>query len=316
MAVGTGTEPERAHETTLRALGGRLVATYAIDGQTAWINPVGVRHRERRAAGLQFCPACLQSDPRPYFRRMWRLSFATVCLKHGTQLRDRCGGCGSPVMPHRAHELITCWSCSRRLDRQESEPASHSASAFQSRCETALTRGWALLDEQDFQYSHLFFSTVRLVAKSLAVGSRCARMREALVELAGGDPSPFIFPTRRSQIETMSVTDRHRLFDLTERALRGWPAIFAGAAAEAGLWSAWALRDVSAPPFAFTKVVSAYLRRPFYEPSLDEVRAAYSFLQQSGNEAHAKQLKLLVGDSKIVDAFVQGPSSARVANGS
>jgi hypothetical protein len=46
---------------------------------------------------LQYCPCCLQTDPRPHFRRSWRFSLAVVCPEHGCRLHDLCWRCGSTV---------------------------------------------------------------------------------------------------------------------------------------------------------------------------------------------------------------------------
>ena len=46
---------------------------------------------------LQYCPACLASDARPYFRRSWRLAHVVACSEHGCRLRDRCWQCDRPI---------------------------------------------------------------------------------------------------------------------------------------------------------------------------------------------------------------------------
>ncbi len=57
-------------------------------GQDLWGRPNAV---------LQYCPACLASDGRPYFRRSWRLAHVATCLEHGCRLHDRCWQCDKPV---------------------------------------------------------------------------------------------------------------------------------------------------------------------------------------------------------------------------
>jgi len=48
---------------------------------------------------LQYCPKCLETDPRPYFRRVWRFSPMAVCIKHGCRLHDRCWNCAAAIEP-------------------------------------------------------------------------------------------------------------------------------------------------------------------------------------------------------------------------
>lgn len=57
---------------------------------------------DRRYFGLLFCPDCLATDSRPYFRRIWRLAWSVVCVKHRVVLQDRCYRCGHPISFGRA----------------------------------------------------------------------------------------------------------------------------------------------------------------------------------------------------------------------
>lgn len=62
---------------------------------------------------LQFCPACLAADARPYFRRSWRLAHVVACQEHGCRLHDRCWQCGKPVAPlgQRTTNPVPCCPC-------------------------------------------------------------------------------------------------------------------------------------------------------------------------------------------------------------
>jgi hypothetical protein len=46
---------------------------------------------------LAYCPRCLASDSKPYFRRRWRLAPFVLCLAHRTMLLDRCWNCQSRI---------------------------------------------------------------------------------------------------------------------------------------------------------------------------------------------------------------------------
>jgi len=41
----------------------------------------------------KYCPACLASDPTPYFRQSWRLASTYICPLHRMILRDSCHQC-------------------------------------------------------------------------------------------------------------------------------------------------------------------------------------------------------------------------------
>jgi hypothetical protein len=57
--------------------------------------PGGARKRDRPI--VTYCPRCLSSDNKPYFRRRWRLAPFVVCLTHRSMLLDRCWNCQSRI---------------------------------------------------------------------------------------------------------------------------------------------------------------------------------------------------------------------------
>ncbi|NLR75306.1 TniQ family protein [Leeia aquatica] len=97
----TGTPRQIVYGTTLRAYEGILYPHFRPSGTLPWVQTLMVYHRSRRGYGVQFCPVCLAEDECPYFRRAWRVSFNTMCMRHGVMLHDRCPACGMPVVYHR-----------------------------------------------------------------------------------------------------------------------------------------------------------------------------------------------------------------------
>lgn len=101
LVARTGTPWEMAYGTTLRAYEGMLFPRFRTSGALPWIQTLKMYHRQRQGFGLQFCPACLAEDEKPYYRKSWRVSFNTMCTRHLVMLRDRCPQCEAPVMFHR-----------------------------------------------------------------------------------------------------------------------------------------------------------------------------------------------------------------------
>jgi TniQ len=62
-----------------------------------FIQPMGNDGRMSKMYGLRFCPVCLKEDEIPFFRKTWRLTFSTACVKHRCFLMDRCQQCGFSV---------------------------------------------------------------------------------------------------------------------------------------------------------------------------------------------------------------------------
>ena len=113
-----------------------------------WVMPLCDGPRKRRLYGLQCCPACL-SEPRPYFRKDWRLAFVTVCVVHGTRLLDRCTNCRRPIRINQRRQRDTeaplildrCVTCNERLESDRARPDDTILAAFQSRVISALKDG-------------------------------------------------------------------------------------------------------------------------------------------------------------------------------
>ena len=110
----------------------------------AWINPAGIYHRTRRAHGLQACLPCLMESGA--YRRIWRLSFVTVCPRHCSPLIDACPMCGAPLVPHRQlAKMLTCHQCHRGL-KPSAEQCSDAATVNVPQAQALLLS--ALLDKQ------------------------------------------------------------------------------------------------------------------------------------------------------------------------
>lgn len=79
-------------------------------GVCPWINTVGIFHRYRTGYGVQYCPFCLHDDMT--FKKVWRLSFATVCAIHNCSLTDCCPHCDKQIIFHRTDSFYpTCHFC-------------------------------------------------------------------------------------------------------------------------------------------------------------------------------------------------------------
>ena len=107
---------------TLNSYEGYLDEKIHSNTRNKLITSVVNRGRESQGKGLRFCPICLKNDMIPFFRKEWRLSFVTVCLKHKCFLSDCCPNCKSPVNIYKLiknDNLSRCYRCdSSYLDAQ------------------------------------------------------------------------------------------------------------------------------------------------------------------------------------------------------
>lgn len=181
-------------------------------GIAPWINAIGIFHRDRLLHGLAFCPACLAESP--VLDRSWRLSFVTVCERHGVGLQDACP-CGAAFCPHRIRgDAWRCHACGRDL---------RSTTVHPSRATSAQRRLTALLDSSVSADSALTTSAAYRVLVS-AIGT--ARRR------AIDDPQP---DGSRHQLETARVSARDRDMVVLSRLIDDWPASFRAMADEGRL---------------------------------------------------------------------------------
>ncbi len=297
MSRATATPMEQCRRTLLSSYETYLFETHQPLGRTAWIMPIGVRARTRNHPGLQFCPACMVEAP--FFRRLWRVGWATVCVAPRRRLLDRCSECAAIVAPFRAPSAFVCQNCLTPLANSESLIASDEMVEFQRRQERILADGWAHLGQSEFPYSIQYFQTLSRVSRVLAFGPRSAALRTMVAARWGGDGAPPMF-NALCEVETLGAEDRYRLFDLVFRIMQFWPERFVVAASAARLWQSWAIRDGPTPPFVYADIVSKHLTRPSYSPSVEEVQGAADYLRGRSPNFTRRQLIELVGDSKNI----------------
>jgi hypothetical protein len=298
VALALGLEREAIHQTTLVELEGRLCASYNTIGRNAWILPTTISNTSRRRHGLQYCPECLRTDAKPYFRRTWRLAWATVCAEHDCRLHDACPECGSVLHPHKAISLHRCHHCHSSLTRARDIACSAEASYQQRTFELALQTGWTALHGR-WLYSHLYFQIVRQIACLLVNGKRADRLRTCTARLFGGNPAPFAKPTARQPIEYLRIEERTRLFQLVQSLLDDFPNKFVEACQAAELWRSHAIKDMAETPFALDQVLRTHLDGTRYKPTTEEVAAAARWLRQTKGYASYPDLKALCGESRL-----------------
>lgn len=219
LADRTGTPRHVAYDTTLRAYEGVLYPKFRAAGTLPWIQTLMMYHRRRQGYGLQFCPACLAEDEKAYFRKSWRVSFNTICVRHRLMLHDRCPGCGVPVMFHRLEmghgsvfevgSIGDCHACGIPLAKSPQEPIwGYDADALEfhvALCHAITQHSGAGNDSGVIPVMHqlvrLMLSRYRTVALRQYV---CGELGVAdQIEIKG-----------RTFIETLPLIERHHLVQL------------------------------------------------------------------------------------------------------
>lgn len=297
MAFGTSTEAYDAFRTTIPSFAGWLYDGRTTRGLVPWVLPVGVRNRERKLPGQQFCPLCLAADAQPYLRRKWRLALASVCTQHRVQLLDRCQNCYCALAIFRSPEIYACWNCHSDLREAVTVTAGQPALDFDKIATKALTLGWAQLGSSVFHYSPAYFVVLRQLGRTIISGPRSQALRSVLASPAAVSDEPFAFEGGRSEVEFLCSSERHRMHAMILELLSDWPHAYVAAMSKARMWHSWALRDLDAVPFALVQVVDQNLRLGSYTPPLAEVKAAAAYLAARGATVGYRGMRRLLGES-------------------
>lgn len=172
--------PTHLEAMSLRTFNGHVYEDCEVKRNCSWLLALGIKHRLRRQGGLQFCSACLSADAKPYFRRTWRMAWATVCVRHGLVLKDRCPTCREPVQFHRTDmtqkshlkgdvKLTVCTKCGFDLAKHEdAQAASVEVIELQAQMERAATEGFISFAGNPNLGSLAYFDGMHILAAGLA----------------------------------------------------------------------------------------------------------------------------------------------------
>lgn len=265
MSTCTGTPWEIAYGTTLRTFEGTLYRRFRPAGALQWIQTLQMYHRKRQGYGMQLCPACLREGTQPYYRRIWRVSFNTVCPRHGCMLLDRCPECGSGISfhrtdigrdPHQGHfaELAGCHQCG--LDLRAVTAASVQVyDATSTHCHFQLCED--LLSGADLDMGRL---NVMHHLTTLLLGSN---KRLQLQAYAADKLNVAAVPRhpRRTSIESRPLEERHHYMLLIAWLMEDLEARLREAHDAKALRYLHLGRDFPEPPSWYRDVVGRFARR-------------------------------------------------------
>ncbi|WP_190287761.1 TniQ family protein [Massilia sp. NR 4-1] len=303
IAALCGTSFERAYETCLRELEGKLFEKLVM-GNSPWILPAATYHRTRKRPFMQFCPTCLAKDKSPYYRRSWRLALTTFCDKHNVMLHDRCPKCEAPVMFYRQElgdrwitsiqSLTLCTSCGFDLRDAKVDEVMvvdrHALLTLRLQLRN-LDLGWTFNDKQMFQYSQLYFSVLRnLIQKMMLPWTIRRLLTVAQVKFS----LPSIKGSRaRGLFEFYGVFERHLLLQVATWYLMDWPVRFQGLFRANRCRYSELVRDFKDVPYWFQSAASILEKLPL-GASPEEMAAMRALLQKATDPKYRRRLQHLI----------------------
>lgn len=316
LSLRTGATVEDIRGGMLSSYEGIVFERHNEKGNTPWILPLGVYHRTRRAYGMQFCPQCLFWDTEPYFRRRWRLAFATICDKHGSLLHDRCPQCQAPViyfrndLGHRKGFSLAnhtqCWQCGFDLRRAPIWGAdwldAQSYIVLRSLL-TFIDDGLAVAGQHLAGYAHLFLEVLHCVCRMLASGG--TRRRYDLLRTYVTKNTGLSLPTAtgRAVFERLGLSDRHRVLLSALWLLADWPDRFAEACQQACVTSSLVVGDQTSMPYWFDSSARRILDASLYSPNEAEALEVAKYLKNHGQVVSRRSIARHLGTKNIKAAL-------------
>jgi len=293
-----GFSKEKVFSITLRSYEGYLFeAQNKFSSNKPFINPVGFRGGRNRRCGLRFCPYCLRESE--HFRKKWRLTFSTACVKHRVFLIDRCPECGEPltIQKWRNDKLnFHCWKCGFEFKKAETERVPEESKGIETikRLYEILEKGYFEFEGRVY-YSIAYFKVLGHFTKVVYNWQRrkwdLLKREEKIVDINLSMKSRGVIyyniPLKEQYVLFTALVDILSSRERLEKFIT-----------DNRLQKTELTRDFEDYPFWYSGFVSKYSGET-YSPSLEEVKCAIKYLQQKGVEVNWKNLRTTVG--KFVD---------------
>lgn len=308
MRLCTALPSERILATALRGYEGKMYEDHkATTTVVPWLMPLMIYRFKRTGFGLQMCPQCLSEDKTPYFRRIWRVAWATVCLRHKTVLLDRCPGCQNSIMFHRgdlgspiqavSHSMTQCSVCDLNWTSvkvlESLTRADESILVVQGKLENVLNDGWGEISGLGMVHSIPYFNGFRHLVKLLSVNRESQKFREIASRESG--INLISERPRSTKFEHLSTDERNRTLQAANWLLENWDEKFVPIAESSNTLSTILNPTNKDLPFWLTSVVDNHLARKNYSPSDMEIHSAISYLEKREKLFSIFDLQKLVG---------------------
>ena len=257
LSKNTGIPEEQLLTLFLTEFQGRVYERDNPKAPLTWLPHSG---GSRNSFGQQACPRCLASST-PFYRKAWRLSFATICPKHGTGLIDRCHKCGYAIAPLQTPSerlFCHCHNCGADLRSAHEPKADRIDQDVQAFLEDVVKRGAAPLGQNGYVHSLSYFWILRKLLRLVVSGEFSLPIQEHVLKETGwtlGSPSI----RRLKNVDRIPPTPRRLALRFASHLANDWPDNFISACRAARLTQRRLLRAEEHAPFAFVAVVEAHL---------------------------------------------------------
>ena len=287
---------EDIFETSLRSYAGYLVETVSSNNRNNLISPVKIRGKYPRLKGLRYCPECLKE--KEYFRKEWRLSFYSVCPKHGRFLVDSCPECGEPVFLTKRKldiESFNCWNCGFVYKEGESEKLHKDSegAGYLLKAVEILRIGYFKFDST-WYYSIFYFRILKHMARLIyLLGYRNWHVFEKEAKLHGIELKRLNEVKGRMLEEILASKEVFAVFTASISVLQS-PKILKRFIELNNISYPVLKRDLSYVPFWYERIIWKFRKQPHYV-TIEEIKNACSWMRKNGTEPSYSNLSKLLG---------------------
>ncbi|WHI49084.1 TniQ family protein [Microbulbifer sp. VAAF005] len=286
----SGQSIEKLKRLTLNNYLGYLFDSVTINGNSRWIMPLGIYHREHKRPGLQFCPRCLEE--KIYYRRHWRLSLFAMCERHDCVLYDKCPRCLSLIMFHRigtgkkkslfpVFGVEVCYNCFFNFKEAPSIVHDDFESGLIDNYIELITNfkanrwavpGYSLPCSISF-YSGLYF----IVSAVLGRRGHLARVR---IKRELGVDLLFVEEMKDWSLDYLDCHKRIKVLTFVSWVIQDWPTRFVRFCTKTGITRSSFSDHINELPFWLYEVINTELELRPYIPTQTEMVCAGEYIKK------------------------------------
>jgi hypothetical protein len=226
---------------------------------------------KHKMKGLLFCPACFKKG-NVYYKKVWRLSFSTVCPECGCYLDDCCPNCGCPICFYRntigdtysppENKFAHCYNCNMNLKQTKTKIAPSSLVEVQKHLYDILGNDYSKEIILSIQYFDVLNTVVKILTSSK---QRFTSFRE---ELFRAHQAPHFTPkSKKTYFCNPDLQLRARVIKIAYWILQEWPNRFISYCRKHRLTSSDVLYGRTPLPSWYKQTVLDKLYRPYRKSS-------------------------------------------------
>jgi hypothetical protein len=206
-----------------------------------WNQVINVVSNANSITFVQHCPECMRSDKKPYYRKLWRYAFYTICPTHQIPLRSTCPHCGKSYCNLLSYvqknidlnqPLTACWSCGMNICDVE-QPLKwggdllEQALAIQSNILSAVNQGSIDIPSYGYVYSRSYLDALYGVLRTLIEWRQAEARMSYVSRMSGVEFRGHVTEQDKyfglSEFESGSAQDRAIILCLANWLMGDWP---------------------------------------------------------------------------------------------